>query len=47
MRDSGVFHCQDGDNGYADDKDIYIDLDGDEPEQDQNELTKSMVYARE
>lgn len=47
MRDSGVFHYQNGDNGYAEDNDIYIDRDWDELGKDQNNLKKSIAYARE
>lgn len=40
IRDSGVFHCQNGDDGYDEDESIYIDLGEDKPGEVEDMLGK-------
>ena len=47
MRDSGIFHCQNGDDEYAEDDDIYIDLWEDRPGEVQAALGERIEHARE
>ena len=47
MRDDGIFHSQNGDDGFADDDDIYIDLGEDTKEEFQNSLAARIKEAQE
>ena len=47
MRGSSIFHCQNGDDGYSEDDDIYIDLEEDKPGEVQAALGERIEHARE